>query len=199
MFEEVIRFCANHKITPNEFFFCYLSALRLQDKQNGYGKNPLFYEYASKMRDNLFTTEEVDNLVERGFIHNPNQNSSDPNSRYHLEEMETTEKFHKKWFLDSFIAGEELWNLYPDFIELGNGKTTPAKSTNKEQLIKYYCKAINHNVTKHNQILELLMKDVESGRRFTTMGIEKWVTSHQWDIMSKHDYDADVKDYFEIQ
>lgn len=176
IYDDFLKFLYKNKISPNQFTLCYMLSQVYNGKETPSIK-PIFYEFVANF-PKCFSEEEANDLIERGYLVN-----LDTNGKLRLDMLQATDKFNKLWFMDTFVGGEELWNLYPDWLYIKNTKV-PAKSCSKDDVIGYYLKAINYNRKKHIMVLETLEKAIKDN--MINSGIEKWVLSHQWEILIKY-------------
>lgn len=164
--EKFIDFLVKHKLTPNQFMFCYLKA--------SYDM-PSFRKYIKEV--GFFKMEEIKDLIAKGYVEDFNTEGRD-----YVDSYLVTPKFTKEIFIETEQAGEELWKAFPPFIHI-NSTRVSARSCDKEVLIKSYCKKIKNNKNIHEEVLSLLKQAVE--RNEIKMGIEKWVGSEQWNILKE--------------
>lgn len=164
--EKYVEFLVTHKMTANQFLFCYLKAS--YDIKN-------LRRYIERI--GFFKAEEIKDLIERGYIEDFNEKNPNGTRQDFVDSYLVTPKFTREIFVETEQAGEELWNAFPAFISI-NGSRVSARSTDKDILIKNYIKKIKNNKKLHEEVLSLLKLAVE--RSEIKMGIEKWVGGEQW-------------------
>jgi hypothetical protein len=167
--EKYVDFLVKHKMTPNQFMFCYLKATYNMTS---------FRKYIKGVQH--FKAEEIKDLIERGYIEDFNEKNPNGTRQDFIDSYLITPKFHKEIFVETEQAGEELWATFPSFLIINSNRVS-AKSCDKDVLIKTYCKRIKNNKKIHEEVLSLLKQAIE--RNEIRMGIEKWVGSEQWNVL----------------
>lgn len=162
--EEYTKYLVKHRITPNQFLFLYLRKTLNTD---------ILEYYMEGVK--AWTRAELQDLVNRGFMDDVNSPGEEYAHAYFV-----TPKFLGEMFIEFEEAGDQLWNEYPPFFYLSDGKRVPARSCDKEEFEKTYGKRIKHNRKKHERIMELVRKLKKENR--IDMGIEKFVASEQWSV-----------------
>lgn len=167
--EKLIDFLAKHKITFGQFIFCYLHYTKDFDS---------IYKYVNEVRP--WTSEEIRDLEKRKMMRNLNQGESDDFSDMYVIE----DWFLKEIFIGTEQAGRELWDEYPPFFSM-DGRRVPARSCNYDVLIKTYIRRIKNRKDIHENIMKVLRQAKKEDR--ISMGIEKWVSSAQWEALLLED------------
>lgn len=160
--EGYIEYLVKHKMTPNQFLFLYLRHTLDTD---------ILEKYIEGVR--AWKREEIYELVNRGYLDNVNSEGEDNSEAFFV-----TPKFVQEMFVELEEAGEQLWEAYPPFFFI-DGRRCAARTCDKEWLEKTYGKRIKQNRGKHEKILRLVKKLKAENK--ISMGIEKFVTSEQWD------------------
>jgi len=182
--EQFVDFLVQHQLTPNQFMFCYLKASF--DMKN-------FKRYMDKV--GKFKREEISDLIERGYIEDFNEFGPNGARKVFIDSYLVTPKFTKNLYIETEQAGRELWELFPDYFTI-NGSRVNAKSCDQDAIIKLYCKYIKNGVKLHKEVLSLLKQAVDRGE--IKMGIEKWVSSKQWEILKRLFNENDGKHGIEV-
>lgn len=134
----------------------------------------IYHKDFSSIRDRTkdIPPEDIDALVSKGLLINTNM----PGQRY-ADRYMLSDKCVASIGIASGLCGEELWKTYPWSFESGD-KVFPAKTVDKDALIKLYLRRIGNSMATHRKVMRILIRLVEAGG--IKMGIEKWVGSEQW-------------------
>lgn len=86
-------------------------------------------------------------------------------------------------FVTPEVAVDEIYNIYPPFINSDNGVSIPLISMDKRIFKELYIPKICGNVYEHKEVL----KDIQYGidNNLLRMGINKFLTSEQWKSLRK--------------
>lgn len=158
-------------LTADEFLLCYLIHLNRMD---------LIYRYVDEVRP--FRKEEVERLIEKGYIFDNNPYRDTRPARY-PEHYIATSTFSEIVFINTGEAFDELWEAYPVWLTFDDGKKVPGRSGDSLELEKVYAQLIRNNVLKHREVMEML--EYAKKNKLITMGIEKWIKSRQWESIKK--------------
>lgn len=157
---EYTNFLVKHRLTPNQFYI-----LLLRHTTNIKSSVSFIKSLGG------FAKKEVQDLLDRGYLDSFNERGEDLFHKYFA-----TPKFYDEIFVDTDIAGEELWEAYPEYL-LIDSKQWKAKTCDKDEIIEIYCRKIKYNKVLHKKAMDALEQEKKEGVR---MGIEKWVRSEQW-------------------
>lgn len=162
--QELVDFLSAKKITPNQALFCHL--IHTDDMKE-------LYRYIHEVGP--FSEDEVTDLEDRGYIINQDHHSRTKSADMFV----VTERLLDGLNLVDSAMGEEFWNAYPSYIVIKN-LNVPAKSTDKDVLIRDYTRIVKSPDTHVNVI-----RSVNYAKKFNliTMGIRKWVDSRQWEML----------------
>ncbi len=102
-----------------------------------------------------------------------------------VDDLEFEESFDKKYFKISGEGGAEMFNAYPEYINLSNGKLVGIKNITKqgfrtlEDFFFVYSKAIKHSKQKH----DLVMKSLEFAKEHNLINylITEYVITQKWE------------------
>lgn len=166
--DKLVDFLTKNKLTVGQFMFCYLTYTK--DWKN-------IYRYNEETVG--FNPKELADLEERGLVRNLNKDGEDFCDMYII-----SQGLFKNIYIDLDVAGEELWETYPPFLYVDT-KRVPARSCDKDALIKTYLRRIKNSKKKHEAVLTTLKKAITEDR--VSMGIEKWVTSAQWESLEQEE------------
>lgn len=159
LIDQYINFIIANQITPTQYLLLHL----LKESRLDLIKR---YKEGFPTEDGtMIPKEEIKELVDKGFII----------------------KDGKKFMLaikvhDLFVTPEkavdEIYDIYPAFLESDKGVSIPMNSMDKEVFKNIYIPKIMGNVKEHQEVL----KDIEYGleHNLLRMGINKFLTSEQW-------------------
>ena len=162
--EGLIQFCCKHKITVEQFVFCYFTATKQFE---------LIYKYCEEVRK----FNGLIDLENRGLIKN-----EDKNGEMYPDSYLVNPKFAKELvnFISPYKEIDELWDACPDHVVSG-GNRFIAKSIGIEELEKFYPKKLKRaakNGFSHKDIVKALKEQAEAGTM--GMGLKKWLDTEQW-------------------
>ena len=167
---------ASYNLTAEEVLLIQLTFMA-RDEEGSHS------QYFNKWFENggyLRLRELFNSLKEKGVIlKNYNPDTYAPN------EIEFNSRFIKSWLKSSNQLGQELLQIYPPYLIIGN-EMVPLKNISKrfaswEELFFFYGKQIAFNPETHNKILELVQWGKDNG--FLKVGISEFVISHYWDLL----------------
>jgi hypothetical protein len=162
-----VDFLAKAKITPNQYAFMAI----MYEK-----KFSLIYQL-KESTDVILGMEELEDLIDRDFIHNWNQHGL-----YQLDQFELTEKAKTMFELKcEWACAEAFIKAYPKWLYI-NGKQVPAQSCDLDELERqYYKKVVKRGM--HEEVMDQLAWAVKNHK--ISMGIEKWFQSRQWQALAE--------------
>ncbi len=175
--EEIISFCIRHRITVQQYFFMWLLVKK---------------DWVLPMRKSLakqylqvcgeFDMEDIEDLVERGFIEDFNPPGESKPEMYMVRDDKM-----ESFFADE-SAGEQLWNAYPATFPLSNGGSFIARAGgDKDDLIQIYLKKIKNNPNRHAFVMKQLERYKEKVKKGETNGhkISDWIATEMWNAVSE--------------
>ena len=131
------------------------------------------YRYVHEI--GVFKMEDLLDLEEKGYIYNF-QNGK-PDFQYCM----ITDKFLEVVYNNNIESpGEELWDIYPNFIRVDNKKLI-AKNTNKDKFCMDYSRKYGMYVEVHKKIMEITQWGKEKG--LIQCGIQKYLETEQWNAL----------------
>lgn len=174
--EEILEYCKQLRITPNQFNFCYLLFVKDYTALKSFTETTYIDSEGNK-KSLAIKKSEVTDLIERGFV---TELFSDKKNTSFL----INEKFGKYLFLHEDDAGEELWNNYFSHFVI-HGVNQSARTCDKDKLMEMYLKKIRRSKKKHKEIMELLevFKTMVKEGKMQPMGIEKFVVGENWEVV----------------
>lgn len=103
-----------------------------------------------------------------------------------VEEIEFEDSFIKKYFKLSLECGQELFDTYPTFLKMDNGKLIPAKNiasrvvfNSLEAFFLTYAKSIRFDRELHEEIIQSLEYAKENN--IIQYGVVEYVISRKWE------------------
>lgn len=175
-------FLVEHEMTLEQYMTCYI----LQEdkdrarKAKGYLPLTTLYRYTETIKP--LDKDEMADLIDRGYLTQTGQ-------RLIPDMLEVTDKFKREVF-NSWTNFEQLFNVYPNRIDLGPGRGSASlKSLDKpmEEMGQYYEKIVRTK-SKHQRILEITEWAKNNG--LINMGIQKFVYQRFWtQLQDKFDSD----------
>lgn len=160
--EGLVKFCAEKKITTEQFLLCYLSHKN---------KFPLLYKYVNEVR--RIPDALIADLEKRGYIINMNK----PGETYPDNFIVTDEMIAG---IDELTGGEsdELFEAFPTRVFLPSGESFLSRNLSREDTEQLYKSLLLRTKTEHKTVMNAL----EEQKRFGTvgMGMRKWLETEQW-------------------
>lgn len=164
--KDYVKLLCELKISPEQFLICMI----VNDKD---GASAI--RYRNENPEHRFKHEQVDELLERGFL----VRISTDRHIYNLDHFAVTGMFTSEFLVDNEDAGDELWELYPSWLKV-KGQKVSAKSCDKDDLVEKYAKKIKGSKKKHKEIMEIVREYAHRNDNYALMGIEKFVASEHW-------------------
>ena len=102
---------------------------------------------------------------------------------FDLTQIEFSKTFKNNYFKESFEAGWELFDSYPEYIQNAD-KLMPARNITKNgyndenDLFAKYNKSIQYKIENHKEVLELL--EWAKNQKLITYGIVEYITTRKW-------------------
>jgi hypothetical protein len=102
-------------------------------------------------------------------------------------QVEFSKTFLNNYFKNSYEAGWELFDAYPEYCQSTNGASNqlyPARNITKSgymdenDLFAKYNKAIQYKVENHNEVMELL--EFAKSENLLQYGIVEYITTRKW-------------------
>jgi hypothetical protein len=202
--KKIVDICSKKKLTPNHLFYCY--AIYRNDWELLYKAH---YEMVVKINDNhkikLFNTVEIlQPLLDMGYLKPISieefkaMTGYDP---FKWDKLQVTDKFVKELLIDYSEAGEELWEIYPNFITVNGNKVSTKKGgdykgkyLSKEQLIELYLDKINYSVEQHKENLEGIKKAIKAEHSLPV--IRSYIIDEMWESYNSLEEKATKQDRF---
>lgn len=171
------------KMSANQFLLCYLLYTDQRDPNGRYIKKgeaiANLYKYASKS-NNPWSKEEVRDLVDRGYLKDPNYHKDKTYPDY----LEVTDKFCDFVFIDDSHF-DELYRTFPTLIDNfknPNGPKIKLKVCDKYKMRDLYHKKVKSK-TKHNEIMDALEWAIENDE--INFNFENFIRGEMWDTLKE--------------
>lgn len=169
---------ATYNITADELLLIYLTFIA-RDEEGHHIEyfNKWFENGGSKQLRNLF-----ESLKSKGIIHKDYMTDTwDPN------QIEFNKTFIKSWIKNSLCMGEELFNAYPPFINIG-GIQYPLRDIGKkfsslDEFCFFYSTQIGHNPEKHKEVMDIFNWAKDNG--YINFGICSFTIGRQWEALKE--------------
>jgi len=161
--KQLTSFLVKKKVTPTQLYI--ISCIQEKDFRS-------LGSYIEKLGN---PKAEIIDLINKGIIIDLNKDGES-----YVDSMMISDSFSRGYIIESGIAGEQIWNLYPWWF-IVNGDKFPAKTTDKDALIELYGRRINNSYSEHKKVLKILEHLVNT--ESIVMGIQKWVSSEQWNAV----------------
>ena len=177
--DKKLTIMTKYQLDAEEWLFIELLFLATEDDPHPQYMYKYFTECAKKSlpRDTLQKLKDKNVLAKSYKI--PKEGED-----FDLEAIEWNQTFIKYYFKESQEAGHELWNAYPDFLQMGD-KLLPAKNITRggflslEDFFFTYGKAIKNNPETHKQVLESL--EWAKDNQLINYMIPEYVITRKWD------------------
>lgn len=159
LLEQYINFIIQHEITQEQYLLLHLLKDERMDLIKKYKK--AYPTEEGSMIDKL----SIKDLVNKGFLFKTEKG------------FRLSEKI-LNIFVTPEVAVDQIYALYPAFIDSDKGVSIPLNSMDKRVFKEIYIPKIMGNVLEHKEIL----KDIQYGidNALIRIGINKFLTSEQW-------------------
>jgi hypothetical protein len=165
-------FLVEHQMSIEQYMTCYILREDKERKAGSKGYLPMvtLYKYTEKIKP--LDKDEMQDLIDRGYL-------VQKGDKLVPDMLEVTGKFKQEIF-NSWTNFEQLFEIYPNRIDLGPGKGSASlKSLDRpmEEMGKYYASVVRTK-TKHQRILKITEWAKNNG--LINMGIQKFVYQRFW-------------------
>lgn len=168
------------KMSANQFLLCYLLYTDSKDYEGKYikkGKGMAnLYKYST--RGIPWSSEEIEDLVEKGYLEDNNQTKD----KTHPDYLEVTPKFKKHIFIEE-NSFDELDRVFPNTIDNfknPNGPKIKLKVCDKAKMKEVYLKRVKSKV-KHRKIIEILQWAIENNE--INFNFENFIRGQLWETL----------------
>lgn len=192
--EVSVDFLVKHKITFEQYALCYFL---YKDKYEVNKEGQRIYKESGPSISNIYkysqnikkwTKKEIDDIVDKGFIKKIGK-------KYSPDVFEITDKFVQLVFLKTSDF-EHLLNLYPDRLDLGNGRPMAnLKAFDYDELNRSY-KSVVKTKMKHERIMIITKWAKENN--MLNLSFDKFIKGRYWRVLEKlyeEQQVLDIKDH----
>lgn len=163
-----------YKLTPTELFT--VKVILLAKEENEY--EPL--QRFAKVLDGGLRLE-LERLKLKGIIL-ASYKLPPSGTSFIPEDVEFNKNFLKQFFRASFEMGEELFEVYPQFLVINgisyNARRVSKKFDSLEDAFRNYAKNIKNDPIIHKNIIELIKWGIENNYNFTTL--DDFICDRSW-------------------
>lgn len=165
--DKLTRIYEKFNITPNQFFVLYAVYKKDWDNLYRYVNN-----VSNKMNEEgkkitgFNVEEELFPLVEKGYL----DNIFNKGHSFEVIDLMVTPHFADAIFIDTEQAGQELYDSFPQWINVNGGKQVAKKGGDingvyfgKDQMLELYAKKIGNDRELHSKIIEATERGKEQG------------------------------------
>jgi hypothetical protein len=161
--EKLVNFCAEKKITTEQFFLCWTTY---------HHKFELLYKYVNEVRE--IPEALIKDLELKGHVINMNKpGESYPDNFIVCDSI--AGEFEK---LFSSQESDEIFDNFPTTVYLPDGTSFLGRNMSRPDVEKFY-KQIRFKGIDHKKVLNSLKAQKDSGS--LGMGLRKWLETEQWD------------------
>lgn len=161
-----------YKLTPTELFTIKLILLAKEDGEYEWLQR---YVQIIKLRDILISLQEKGIILKSWKLPKEGQ-------QLIVEDITFNQNFQKQYFRASFEMGEELFNVYPQFLVINgisyNARRVSKKFDSLEDAFRNYAKSIKNDPIIHKNIIELIKWGIENNYNFTTL--DDFICDRSW-------------------
>jgi hypothetical protein len=141
-----------------------------------------------KGKDAAFTHDIIIGLVEKNIFQKEPLRHHKKNEDICMMDLFLTPEFIDQHFIETKLAGEQLWLAYPNATEI-NGQYMPLKKGDKigniyydkDKLIAVYCNKIGNNLALHREILEKVEAHKKVGN--INFAIRSFILDELWESL----------------
>lgn len=190
--EKVLDWCIENKVTVTQYLFMFFLI-------EGAFHKPFAQSYAKRYinKHGAFNSEEVADLIERGYVEDYNTVGERRPEMYKVrDEVIVMMKVSED-------KAEELWQKYPPTFELPGGVNFIARHAgvlgDKDNAKLVYLKKIKRSNKKHKFALEMLTKYLRlvDANKMNSMKLGDWIANEMWEsvkeVNEENDYGIEIR------
>jgi len=159
LLDQYIEFIIEHELTPKQYLLLHLLKDERVDLIKKYKK-----AYPTK-EGSMISKLEIKDLVTKGFLYKTEKG------------FRLSEKI-LNIFITPEVAVNQIYSLYPAFIESDKGVSIPLNSMDKRIFKEIYIPKIMGNIIEHKEVLKDIQYAIDNN--LIRIGINKFLTSEQW-------------------
>ena len=189
--ENVFEWCIENGVSVTQYLFMFFLMEKGFEDPSSRARR-----YIKKF--GIFNREEVDDLIERGYVEDFNSKGKN-HPEFYIVRDEVV-----KLMKATTSQAEELWSTYPATFELPGNVNFIARHAgvlgDKENTLETYLRKIKRSKKKHKFVIEMLkkyLKLVESNK-MNSMKLGDWIANDVWNIINEvkeedNDYGIEFK------
>lgn len=178
--EKELSVMAKFKIDANEWYLLRCLFIAKFENDNSY-----LIKYIKECSKEGITAELLQSLKSKNIL-DKKYKVPQKGETFSLEELDFHQPFINKYLRSSNEMGQELFDAYPSYLIMDNGKHLPARNLVSKVVFKsmndffiLYCKQIKYSVEKHEEIMSALTWAKE--KNMINSSIVEYVISKKYD------------------
>jgi hypothetical protein len=178
--DKKLNIMTKYTLNAEEWLFIELLFLATEDEPHP----QYMYKYFTECAKKSLPKETLQSLKDKNILAKSYKIPKEGED-FDLEAIEWNNTFIKYYFKESQEAGMELWELYPDFLQINGGdKLLPAKNITRggflslEAFFFEYGKGIKNDPILHKKVLESLKWAIEN--QLIGYMIPEYVITRKW-------------------
>lgn len=176
--ERQLEIMAKYELSAEEWFFTQLLFLASEPESKPY----YLQTYFKDCKKSLVPKDMLSLLKEKKIL-SSKYKVPEAGQIFSVRDIVFSESFTKNYLRYSLDLGRELFEAYPPFLELANGKLVSARNITKnfvslEEFFFAYSKSIKHDAVMHQRVLESLKYAISAG--LIHYGICEYVISKKY-------------------
>lgn len=174
----ILNIMAEYNLTAEELLLVYVTYIAREENGNNIAYFNKWFNNGGKdrLRD-LFNSLKSKGVILKSYN----------TDNYICNDIEFNKNFLKRFFKESGIMGQELFNTYPKVIEI-NGKIIPLRDPAKkfnslDEFYFWYSSQIGHNPDKHKEVMDILKWGIDNN--YINFTLTNFVGNHQWEMLQE--------------
>lgn len=174
----ILNIMAEYNLTAEELLLVYVTYIAREENGNNITYFNKWFNNGGKdrLRD-LFNSLKSKGVILKSYN----------TDNYICNDIEFNKNFLKRFFKESCIMGQELFDNYPKVIEI-NGKIIPLRDPTKkfnslDEFYFWYSSQIGHNPDKHKEVMDILKWGIDNN--YINFTLTNFVGNHQWEMLQE--------------
>lgn len=174
----ILNIMAEYNLTAEELLLVYVTYIAREENGNNITYFNKWFNNGGKdrLRD-LFNSLKSKGVILKSYN----------TDNYICNDIEFNKNFLKRFFKESCIMGQELFDNYPKIIEI-NGKIIPLRDPTKkfnslDEFYFWYSSQIGHNPDKHKEVMDILKWGIDNN--YINFTLTNFVGNHQWEMLQE--------------
>ena len=174
----ILNIMAEYNLTAEELLLVYVTYIAREENGNNITYFNKWFNNGGKdrLRD-LFNSLKSKGVILKSYN----------TDNYICNDIEFNKNFLKRFFKESCIMGQELFDNYPKVIEI-NGKIIPLRDPAKkfnslDEFYFWYSYQIGHNPDKHKEVMDILKWGIDNN--YINFTLTNFVGNHQWEMLQE--------------